>query len=77
MTVDLPRYRRGIRGGLPWDAGGRWREGDAVLNWSNFVALGDSLTAGRDDHGPDGGRIGWPRRLAGLLSTRTAVRSGN
>jgi lysophospholipase L1-like esterase len=48
-------------------------EGDAVLNWSNYVALGDSLTAGRDDRGPDGGRVGWPRRLAGLLSARTAV----
>jgi len=44
-----------------------------VLNWSNYVALGDSLTAGRDDHGPGGVRIGWARRLAGILSTRTAV----
>jgi len=44
-----------------------------VLNWSNYVALGDSLTAGRDDHGPEGARIGWARRLAGILSTRTAV----
>jgi len=31
------------------------------------------LTAGRDDHGPEGGRIGWARRLAGMLSVRTAV----
>jgi lysophospholipase L1-like esterase len=44
-----------------------------VLNWPNYVALGDSLTAGRDDHGPRGTRIGWARRLAGILSTRTAV----
>jgi lysophospholipase L1-like esterase len=44
-----------------------------VLNWSNYVALGDSLTAGRDDHGPEGVRIGWARRLAGILSTRTAM----
>jgi lysophospholipase L1-like esterase len=44
-----------------------------VLNWPNYVALGDSLTAGRDDHGPGGTRIGWARRLAGILSTRTAV----
>ena len=44
-----------------------------MLNWSNYVALGDSLTAGRDDHGPTGVRIGWARRLAGMLSTRTAV----
>jgi len=44
-----------------------------VLNWANYVALGDSLTAGRDDHGPGGARIGWARRLAGILSARTAV----
>jgi lysophospholipase L1-like esterase len=44
-----------------------------VLSWSNYVALGDSLTAGRDDHGPGGARIGWAQRLAGILSTRTAV----
>jgi lysophospholipase L1-like esterase len=43
------------------------------MTWSRYVALGDSLTAGRDDIGPDGGRIGWPRRLAGLLTERTAV----
>jgi lysophospholipase L1-like esterase len=47
--------------------------GEAVLNWSNYVALGDSLTAGRDDHGPGGARIGWARRLAGILTARTAV----
>jgi lysophospholipase L1-like esterase len=47
--------------------------GDAMLSWANYVALGDSLTAGRDDHGPGGARIGWARRLAGMLSTRTAV----
>jgi len=44
-----------------------------VLNWSHYVALGDSLTAGRDDPGPGGGRIGWARRLAGILTTRTGV----
>ena len=44
-----------------------------MLNWSNYVALGDSLTAGRDDHAPGGARIGWARRLARILSTRTAV----
>ena len=37
------------------------------------MALGDSLTAGRDDHGADGARIGWARRLAGILSARTAA----
>ena len=44
-----------------------------MLSWSNYVALGDSLTAGRDDHGPGGARIGWAQRLAGILSTRTAA----
>lgn len=24
------------------------------MGWANYVALGDSLTAGRDDHGPGG-----------------------
>ena len=42
------------------------------MGWANYVALGDSLTAGRDDHGPGGARIGWAWRLAGILSTRTA-----
>ncbi|HLK76095.1 MAG TPA: GDSL-type esterase/lipase family protein [Streptosporangiaceae bacterium] len=44
-----------------------------MLSWSNYVALGDSLTAGRDDHGPGGVRIGWAQRLAGILSARTTV----
>jgi len=44
-----------------------------MRSWPVYVALGDSLTAGRDDHGPGGVRIGWARRLAGILSTRTAV----
>ena len=44
------------------------------MGWANYVALGDSLTAGRDDHGPGGARIGWARRLAGILTTRTSVR---
>jgi len=42
-----------------------------MRDWPVYVALGDSLTAGRDDHGPGGGRIGWAQRLAGILSTRT------
>ena len=41
--------------------------------WPNYVALGDSLTAGRDDYGTEGGRIGWARRLAAILGTRTGV----
>ena len=44
------------------------------MGWSNYVALGDSLTAGRDDHGPEGARIGWAWRLAGILTARTSVR---
>jgi len=43
------------------------------MGWANYVALGDSLTAGRDDHGPGGARIGWARRLAGILTVRTSV----
>ena len=43
------------------------------MGWANYVALGDSLTAGRDDHGPGGARIGWARRLAGILTARTSV----
>ena len=42
-------------------------------SWPRYVALGDSLTAGRDDLGPDGTRIGWARRLAGMLGERTGV----
>ena len=47
-----------------------------MLSWSNYVALGDSLTAGRDDHEPDGARIGWARRLAEILRARTAAPVG-
>jgi lysophospholipase L1-like esterase len=42
-------------------------------SWSRYVALGDSLTAGRGDFGPDGRRVGWARRLAALLTDRTGV----
>jgi lysophospholipase L1-like esterase len=42
-------------------------------SWPRYVALGDSLTAGRDDLGPGGVRIGWARRLAGMLGERTGV----
>ena len=41
--------------------------------WPNYVALGDSLTAGRADYSPGGGRIGWARRLAAILGARTGV----
>jgi lysophospholipase L1-like esterase len=45
----------------------------APRSWSRYVALGDSLTAGRGDFGPDGRPVGWARRLAGLLTGRTGV----
>jgi lysophospholipase L1-like esterase len=47
--------------------------GGLSVPWSTYVALGDSLTTGRGDTGPGGRRIGWARRLAGILSERTAV----
>jgi len=43
------------------------------MAWSTYLALGDSLSTGRGDTGPDGRRIGWTRRLAGILTERTAV----
>jgi lysophospholipase L1-like esterase len=45
----------------------------APRSWSRYVALGDSLTAGRGDFGPDGRPVGWARRLAELLTGRTGV----
>lgn len=47
-----------------------------VCGWPRYVALGDSLTAGEGDAGPDGRPIGWAQRLAGLLTARTAVSCG-
>ncbi len=44
------------------------------MNWSTYVALGDSLTAGTGDAGRDGRPVGWAQRLADILSVRTAVR---
>ncbi len=43
-------------------------------SWRVYVALGDSLTAGRGDPGPDGQPVGWARRLAGILTERTSHR---
>jgi lysophospholipase L1-like esterase len=58
--------------------GAHWRKPEArgaeALAWSSYVALGDSLTAGRGDEGPDGRPVGWAQRLADILSVRTAVR---
>jgi lysophospholipase L1-like esterase len=42
--------------------------------WSTYVAIGDSLTAGRGDEGRDGHPIGWAQRLADILGVRTTVR---
>lgn len=36
--------------------------------WSRFVAVGDSMTEGVGDPGPDGDLSGWADRLAALLS---------
>jgi lysophospholipase L1-like esterase len=44
-----------------------------LRGWSRYVALGDSLTAGRGDFGADGRPVGWARRLADILSDRTGV----
>lgn len=46
------------------------------MAWSTYVAIGDSLTAGRGDEGRDGRPIGWAQRLADILSVRTTVRCG-
>jgi lysophospholipase L1-like esterase len=46
------------------------------LAWSTYVAMGDSLTAGRGDEGRDGRPVGWAQRLADILTVRTAVRCG-
>jgi lysophospholipase L1-like esterase len=45
-----------------------------LLSWSTYVAIGDSLTAGRGDEGRDGRPVGWAQRLADVLSVRTGVR---
>ena len=44
------------------------------MAWSTYVAIGDSLTAGRGDEGRDGRPIGWAQRLADILSVRTTER---
>ena len=46
------------------------------MAWSTYVAIGDSLTAGRGDEGRDGRPIGWAQRLADILSVRTTARCG-
>lgn len=43
------------------------------MAWPTYVALGDSLTSGAGDTGPDGRRVGWAQRLADILSVRTAA----
>jgi lysophospholipase L1-like esterase len=44
------------------------------LTWSTYVAMGDSITAGRGDEGRDGRPVGWAQRLADILTVRTTVR---
>jgi lysophospholipase L1-like esterase len=44
-----------------------------ITSWSRYVALGDSLTAGRGDLCADGRPLGWARRLAAILTDRTGV----
>ena len=44
-----------------------------LRSWSRYVALGDSLTAGRGDFAADGQPVGWARRLADILTDRTCV----
>lgn len=45
--------------------------------WQRFVALGDSLTEGLCDPGPDGALRGWADRLALLLSARGGIHYAN
>jgi lysophospholipase L1-like esterase len=52
----------------------RRTQGGVHLTWSNFVAVGDSLTVGIGDAGRDGVPIGWAQRFADIMSVRTAVR---
>jgi lysophospholipase L1-like esterase len=44
-----------------------------LRSWSRYVALGDSLTAGRGDLADDGQPLGWAQRLADILTDRTGV----
>ncbi|WP_232304528.1 GDSL-type esterase/lipase family protein [Microbacterium sp. XT11] len=45
--------------------------------WQRYVALGDSLTEGLCDPGPDGTLRGWADRLAMLLAARGGLRYAN
>lgn len=45
--------------------------------WKRYIALGDSLTEGLCDPGPDGGLRGWADRLAYLLSARGGLHYAN
>lgn len=45
--------------------------------WQRYVALGDSLTEGLCDPGPDGALRGWADRLALLLSARGGIHYAN
>ena len=41
--------------------------------WRHYVAVGDSLTAGRGDFAADGRPIGWAQRLGNILTERTGI----
>lgn len=41
------------------------------MAWSHYVALGDSLSAGKGDLDPAGHPLGWPTRFAALVKERT------
>jgi len=48
-----------------------------AVRWRRYVALGDSLTEGLCDPGPDGTLRGWADRLALLLAARGGLRYAN
>lgn len=63
------RARRLVRPESPEPAG--------VHRWRRYVALGDSLTEGLCDPGPDGALRGWADRLALLLAAQGGLHYAN
>ena len=41
------------------------------MTWRTYVALGDSLSAGKGDPDADGRTVGWAARMADVLTART------
>lgn len=68
-TGTAVRVRRLVRPELPTPVPPR--------RWRRFVALGDSLTEGLCDHGPDGDLRGWADRLALLLAAQGGLHYAN